>query len=100
MKEIEYRKCRTTANIGETVEIPGHAEAVTIANFSPSGTWAQISWLEPIGGDDRGTINQATIQAISSHYADDDPVRIPGSAWAVSVYEPLESSETVVYYLQ
>jgi hypothetical protein len=100
MDKTAYVKQRTTAEVGDTLEIPGSAEAITITAFSPFGETVQVSWLQPADtGTDSGVVNHGVLHSHSAHYTDDDPVEIPYRAWAVTVHEPLESTETVVYWL-
>jgi len=100
MDNTTYVKHRTTAEVGDSLEIPGHAEAITIATLSPFGETVQVSWLQPDGtGTDTGAVNHGVLHSDTTHYTDDDPVEIPHRAWAVTVHEPLESTETVVYWL-
>lgn len=94
-----HKKNRTTANIGETVSIPGHATGITVSDLSPFGETVQVSWLEPVGGDDKGVTNELEVFATRTSYADESPVEVPYWAVAPTLWEPPESSESVVYWL-
>jgi hypothetical protein len=95
----EYDKKRTTTKVGKIVSIPGHAVGITIADLSPFGESVQISWLEPIAETDHGVTNEFTVYSNRTNYADTSPVEIPYWAVAKTLYEPLDSVESVVYYL-
>jgi len=99
-KYKRYTKSRTTSAVGETVSIPGHATGISIADLSPFGAAVQVSWLEPIDETDHGVTNDFTVCSIRSNYADNSPVEIPHWAVATTLHEPLDSPESVVYFLE
>jgi len=96
----DYYRNRTTAQLGEAVEIPESAVGLTVADYSLLGTTVQLSWLEPV--EDDGSTRQVRVNEIRSDYTDDRPVRL--ASWArskgVTVFEPADSLETVVFYLE
>jgi hypothetical protein len=94
-----YKKRRMTARVGDDVELPGNAEAVTICDLTPFGASVQISWLEDLAGSDKGVTNRLELREARTRYNDENPIEIPRYATAVSVYEPLDDTESVVYYL-
>lgn len=96
----QYTKARTTSEVGKTVPIPGNAVGVSIADLSPFGASVQVSWLEPADGDDHGVTNNYTVCSIRTNYADNSPVNIPYWAVATTLHEPLDSPESVVYFLE
>lgn len=99
-KYQRFTKNRTTSKIGETVPIPGNATGITIADLSPFGESVQVSWLEPTEGDDHSVTNEFTVCSVRTDYADDSPVEIPYWAVAKTLHEPLDSPESVVYFLE
>jgi hypothetical protein len=96
----DYYKNRTTAQLGEAVQIPESALGLTVADYSLLGETVQLSWLEPV--EDTGPTRQVYVNEIRSDYTDDRPVRL--ATWArsegVTVFEPADSLETVVFYLE
>ena len=96
----QHEKKRMVAEIGEKVEIPGHSIGITVSDLSPLGDSVQISWLEPVGGDNYPTINDLTVRAIRTDYTDDSPVKIPYWAAGLTVSEPTDSPESVIFWLE
>jgi hypothetical protein len=94
-----YEKHRTTTEVGEIVAIPGHAIGITVSDLSPFGDWVQVSWLEPVDGDSHGVVNELEVHATRTNYADESPVELPLYAVAPTVWEPPESTESVIYWL-
>ena len=95
---MTYSKNRTTAEVGNTVSIPGTATGITVSDLSPFGETVQVSWLEPVEKQPK-MMNDLTVYSIRTDYTDDSPVDIPGWAVSPTVWEPPESLESVVYYL-
>lgn len=93
-----HKKKRTTGKVGETVALPGNATAITVSDLSPFGDSVQVSWLEPVDTEAIVT-NELTVYSNRTDYADKKPVEIPHSAVATTLWEPPESSESVVYWL-
>lgn len=94
-----YEKKRTTSEVGETVEIPGYAIGITISDLSPFGETVQVSWLEPLDEPNHGVVNRLEVHSNRADYADDSPVEIPRWAVAPTLWEPPESTESIVYWL-
>jgi hypothetical protein len=99
-KYRRFTKARTTSEVGKTVPIPGNAVGISVADLSPFGSSVQVLWLEPTEGDDHGVTNDFTVCSIRTNYADDSPVEIPHWAVATTLHEPLDSPESVVYFLK
>ena len=96
----QFEKHRTQSAVGSTVEIPGHAEAITVSDLSPFGETVTVSWLQPTDKPDKGVVNEFEIRALRTDYSDENPVEIPRTAVSPTVWEPSEASVTTVYWLQ
>lgn len=95
----QYNKNRKIAESGDSVEIPANAIGITLSDLSPFGNSVQVSWLEPVG-DVAHLDNKFHVSSIRTKYTDDSPVEIPDWAVATTLWEPPESSESVVMYLE
>jgi hypothetical protein len=98
--EQEYEKHRLTATVGESIEIPGGATAITITELSPFGNTVQVSWLQPVPAVDKGVVNRGVVQSLRTDYTDENPVCLPYWSWAMTVYEPPDTTETVIYWIE
>jgi hypothetical protein len=92
-----YRKERTYGTVGEPVELPGNATGITIGD--PFAGTVLVSYLVPESGTDKGVSNHPTLYEHRAHYSDDSPVEIPSCAMAVTIHEPSDSTESIVYWL-
>lgn len=99
MANTTFHKHRETAQIGEMIAIPGEAEAITVTDLIPFTKMVQVSWLEADDADYRGATNEFQIGEIRRAYNDDRPVDVPSAAAAVTLSEPIDTDESVVYYL-
>lgn len=93
-----HTKKRTTAEVGKTVSIPGHATAITVSDLSPFGNTVQVSWLEPTDKQPKVT-NEFTVYADYQDFIDEKPVDVPRSAVGTTVWEPPDSANSIVYWL-
>lgn len=91
-------KKRTTAKVGKTVSIPGHATAITVSDLSPFGNTVQVSWLEPTN-EQTNITNEYTIYADYQDFIDEKPVDVPRSAVGTTIWEPPDSANSIVYWL-
>ena len=95
----QYSKNRIITKIGEPVKIPNTATGITLCDLSPFNDSVQVSWLEPTN-ENVDLYNEFRVSSLKTQFTDDSPVEIPDWAVATTLWEPPESSESVVMYLE
>ena len=99
MRITEYKKRRTTTEIGNDIEIPGQSVGITVTKLLAFDNTVQVSWLEPENKDSKGIVNNYTVHEIRTDYKDNSAVEIPYAAAAMNIDEPISSTDSTVYYL-